>query len=477
MASRFVLQKEAQRNNDTNPGSFGFGSKPERTNTPPADNRPDRAALGAAAKVPGKNKLSKSHQAPAGVAPQSRYQSPPAAGRNAYQNFQNHQHQPAFQHPQMQPAQQPADIGDVFNDTVTTGFDQTKSDLVVESNIPYSQQPQQVAQQDYLQNQNDYEYGEGRDFDDDTMHGNLGVTPPEGQASPRQLHRKRSQDQLNPLQQDMARNHPIDNRFHNSQRPASHPSLQIRPGYEENASSQQAKSSKKRGRANEPLRDATNRPARHQQQPLEEEEEEDQTIYQDVRSLGNGNRAKGLFDEPNNFERANGVGSDSQFESPRRFPRSQGLGSSQQEEFEPPLPDYDDETLKGMKYSDLKKESWETHLKGHPDGFSEELVSSNVTLEDKMQMILTEKDDDIRASFFAGMPAEEWNEAGDHIMAKMTELMKKLKDARTRKRKLVEGFEAVYEAREKAVRGKSENFDARLKEMKNSGEDVLRGKV
>jgi len=478
MASRFVQSRDARRDQETKSGGFGQSSNPGRMNTPPADNRLDRAAVAAAAKVNPSSKRerkSKSHQDPESVAPHPGHRSIPPAGRNPYQNHENLHHQPEFPQAQMQPPHQSPDIGDVFNETVTSGFDQTKSSIILDNNVPFSQQPQQITQQDYPQEQNDYEYGQDHDYDDDTMHGNLEVHPPEGQASPRQLHRKRSQDQLKQHQQDIAKNHPVDNRFHNSQRPASHPSLQIRPGYEENAPRQQPKS-KKRSRASEPLREATNQPLRHQQEQPLEEEEEDQTLYQDVRGLGNGSRARDLFDEPNNFEKADGVASEYQNERPGRAQRSQGEGSSQQQEFDALLPDYDDKKLKSMQYSDLKNESWETNLKERPDGFSKELGSTDLSLEEKIGMLLAANDDN-RESFFAGLPANEWNEAGDHIMAKMTELMTKLKDARARKRQLVEGFEAVYEAREKAVRGKSENYDAKLEDMKTSGKAVLRGKV
>jgi hypothetical protein len=52
--------------------------------------------------------------------------------------------------------------------------------------------------------------------------------------------------------------------------------------------------------------------------------------------------------------------------------------------------------------------------------------------------------------------------------------MKKLREAREKKRRIVESYENQYEAREKVVTSKSKNYDTKLKDMKASGEDVLR---
>jgi hypothetical protein len=55
--------------------------------------------------------------------------------------------------------------------------------------------------------------------------------------------------------------------------------------------------------------------------------------------------------------------------------------------------------------------------------------------------------------------------------------MKQLKEKRQEKRRVTEKFEAEIEAREKVVRGKSDLFEKKLKEMQASGEGVLRGKM
>jgi hypothetical protein len=55
--------------------------------------------------------------------------------------------------------------------------------------------------------------------------------------------------------------------------------------------------------------------------------------------------------------------------------------------------------------------------------------------------------------------------------------MKDIVAIRQEKRQLIEKFEAEIEAREKAVRGKSENLEERFKTMKATGQQVLRGKM
>lgn len=63
------------------------------------------------------------------------------------------------------------------------------------------------------------------------------------------------------------------------------------------------------------------------------------------------------------------------------------------------------------------------------------------------------------------------------MIDKFADLLKQMKQKKQEKRELTEKFEAEIEAREKAVRGKSDLLDKMFDEMKASGEGVLRGKI
>jgi hypothetical protein len=484
MATRFVEAQDARRNQKPAHGGFGQSSKPQRSNTPLTDHLTDRRTAAQNLKIGSRSKRA-SNSAPlqttATVPPHPAYQSNPVTGRNGYNQANQYQPEQQQQQQQMVPTQQSSPREDIFNDTISTNWDQTRTSVDV-GEIPFSQQVNPHLQDYHRQNQNDYDEDEDEEqcLEDETMHNNLGVSAPEGHTSPG-LHRKRSQAHLKQEQQDMAGNQArpaISGRFHHpNEQPASHPNLQIRPGHEENASNPQSKNPKKRGRSNEPLRDVTNNAALQQQQRVDEEgyQEDDLRDKYEIggpRGFQNGEQARELGGNQNQLEITNGIETPLQLESPSRERKLRDIGSSQQQG--PPTPDYTDEELKSMPYAELKAESWEKVPGAEPYSLPQELSSPNVTLEQKIEFFAVEPDDMARAEFFAQMSTDEWHQAGDHIMSKMMELMKKLREAREKKRRIVESYENQYEAREKVVTSKSKNYDTKLKDMKASGEDVLR---
>jgi hypothetical protein len=141
-----------------------------------------------------------------------------------------------------------------------------------------------------------------------------------------------------------------------------------------------------------------------------------------------------------------------------------------------PTADYDDETLKGMQYSDLKSEDWDKDPNPKPFELPTELQGPNVELGDRIKYYAEKRDEEL-ALFFEQLSTSEWEQAGDWLIDKFADLLKQLKNKKQEKRALVEQFEAEIEARENAVRAKSELLDKKFKEMKASGEDVLKGKM
>ena len=139
-----------------------------------------------------------------------------------------------------------------------------------------------------------------------------------------------------------------------------------------------------------------------------------------------------------------------------------------------PPADYDNEKLKGMKYSDLKSEDWDTIPNSKVFALPPQLQGK--PLGDQITYYASRQTEEL-ALFYEHLSTREWEEAGDWLVEKFADLLKQLKEKRQEKRKITEGFEAEIEAREKAVRGKSDLLDKKLKDMRASGEGVLRGKI
>ena len=385
----------------------------------------------------------------------------------------------------MLPAQQESRRDDPFDDTLSTNWDQTKTSLGMDE-IPFSQQAGTYSQEYHSRESEsdsilEEDVEEDQEADDETVQNDIDIPAPE-ERSPPGLHRKQSRQYLKQEQHDRVRHqaNPINiNRSRPKQQPAAHPNLQIRPGHEEIAASSKSKHSKKRGRSNELLGGVTNHP--RIQQRIDEEGFQVNVSVDDFEigapsDFQNGGQAREFGEGQTPMEAHNGIESLSQLESPIREGKLQESGLSQP----PPdthTPDYTDEELSSMPYAKLKAESWEEVPGTEPYNLPQELSSSNVAMEQKIKFISSLAPNDMaRAEAFAQMPSDEWKQAGDYILTNIMDLKNKLKEARDKKRRIAEAFEDKLEAREKAVKSKYESYDAKLKDMKASGEGVLRGK-
>ena len=139
--------------------------------------------------------------------------------------------------------------------------------------------------------------------------------------------------------------------------------------------------------------------------------------------------------------------------------------------------DYDDEKLKSMTYKDLKKETWDPKISSQKRANPAGTQNSEFSFEDCIEYTVKHESAENQVQFFEDMPMTEFEDAGDFFIDKFVDLMQKIKEARKKKRELVTAFETEIEIREKAVRGKSETFDKKFKDMRAGGEGVLRGKV
>ena len=148
--------------------------------------------------------------------------------------------------------------------------------------------------------------------------------------------------------------------------------------------------------------------------------------------------------------------------------------------------DYDDETLKSLKYAELQEESWDaprftklnsqTYRAKRAKPTTENL-SSEFSFNEMMGYMVQNETLEFQIQTFEDMSMEDFEKAGDFFTGKFQELMSEIREARKGKRELISRFEEEVEAREKVVRARSENLDRQLREMRAGGEGMLKGKV
>ncbi|OTB20021.1 hypothetical protein K445DRAFT_18561 [Daldinia sp. EC12] len=135
--------------------------------------------------------------------------------------------------------------------------------------------------------------------------------------------------------------------------------------------------------------------------------------------------------------------------------------------------DYDDATLAGMDYSELKDEVFDF------DPAQAEAQSAigppRGTLPEKLYHFF-DKDQESQMEFFSKMPVNDWEVSGDWFLERFGEVMQRFREARQRKRAIIQGFENEIADRGEAVRNKIQTIDSTLAELKSEGEGMMIGK-
>ncbi|KAL6717155.1 hypothetical protein ACLMJK_005070 [Lecanora helva] len=141
--------------------------------------------------------------------------------------------------------------------------------------------------------------------------------------------------------------------------------------------------------------------------------------------------------------------------------------------------DHSLDQLSGMNFQQLKDEPFHIDPQAPLPDFPPE-VSSGV-LPDKLQYLIKIEDPNQRypqqAAFLKSLPMDEYEECGDFIVEKFSEMVKRFKDARKERRKAAMEFENEVAKREECVRGKIEAFEKDFERLKQSGEDVVRKRL
>ncbi len=164
----------------------------------------------------------------------------------------------------------------------------------------------------------------------------------------------------------------------------------------------------------------------------------------------------------------------------QEYQRLQEIQQEQEFRAPPVLPEWSEEDLKSIEYSKVQAMSWETGkkkkiskvLRGKP---LEEKIRYHMNLLDQ-QFENEHKRDDVQFEFYRQMSTAEWEQAGKWFVGQFGETVNRVMAKKAEKRELTEKYEAELDARVKAVRGKSRSIDKKMKDMRVSGEEVLKGR-
>jgi hypothetical protein len=140
--------------------------------------------------------------------------------------------------------------------------------------------------------------------------------------------------------------------------------------------------------------------------------------------------------------------------------------------------DYESETLKIMNYDDLRSQSFDldpsaggTATKQHVGLSDDELQNP---LFDRLALV-RDKETEQQQAFFASLPIDEWEEAGDWFLEQFGDIMRKMRDERKQKRKLAKGFEDEISKRHEHVATRKRDITDAMDSMQANGQEILRG--
>lgn len=136
--------------------------------------------------------------------------------------------------------------------------------------------------------------------------------------------------------------------------------------------------------------------------------------------------------------------------------------------------DFDQEKLFQMPYEELKIQAFEDDPNSTKLGKTP--MGSHESLEGRLDMYKSEPVK-IQQEFFASLPIDEWEQAGEWFLAQFGQSMTKIAEARRERRNIATGFEKQFADRDAVIKKKTENLNAVFTRMQSGGESILRGKT
>ena len=136
-----------------------------------------------------------------------------------------------------------------------------------------------------------------------------------------------------------------------------------------------------------------------------------------------------------------------------------------------PLEDYDSETLLKKKYEELKNEPFDVNPRAPPPMLVEDALQK--PLVERLPLVQKNLDEGQQTQFFRSLPTTEWEDAGDWFLDQFQDIVQRTKQARQKKRKLAQEFEAEVEKRYEHVSKKQHQVQEAMDKMKEQGEGLM----
>lgn len=130
--------------------------------------------------------------------------------------------------------------------------------------------------------------------------------------------------------------------------------------------------------------------------------------------------------------------------------------------------DYDDKALSQKTFGDLLNEPFDLD----PAQAGNDQGGDGNPLSNKLDRFANQPEEEQR-EFFASMTMEDWEESGDWLVDRFTDLMKRMKEARREKRKIAVDFEMEAAKRAEAVEKRSDALDRKMCKMRQDGLRVV----
>ncbi|KAJ4389686.1 hypothetical protein N0V93_007158 [Gnomoniopsis smithogilvyi] len=135
--------------------------------------------------------------------------------------------------------------------------------------------------------------------------------------------------------------------------------------------------------------------------------------------------------------------------------------------------DYDDTALQRMDFQQLQNEPFDHDPTKEVPQSPAKPPGDN--LSDRLKFY-GGKDEDSQAQLFTQMAVRDWEDSGDWFLEQFGDVVRKMKEARQAKRRMVEQFEREVSNREEAVRHKKESIDRKLSKLKNDSFAMMKDK-
>ena len=124
-----------------------------------------------------------------------------------------------------------------------------------------------------------------------------------------------------------------------------------------------------------------------------------------------------------------------------------------------------------MSYGQLRNESFDTNPRARPSVPSKEDLQK--PLVERLELVQQNPDAVQQSEFFQSLPTTEWEDAGDWFLDRFQDIIRRTKEARQKKRKLAQEFEAEVEKRHEHVSKRQHQVQQAMEKMKSQGEGLV----